>query len=444
MNQIEKKLDNINNSIMSLIKFNYEMSEKSSNNNDEEPKIAKVNMNFNSFFSFKTCETLDNIYKSLETDKFYISQSSRIYKLFYMILKSKLFIFDLKSDTEINEAVVKKIIIIFREIFSNPHNFVIHQEVMKLLLHYLTLSDYECFNVIFHQHNHAILGDFISLINSIFTPYCDIEIEKFKFSDLLKDEKELEKKKMKSPKTIKSEIREKMLMFIHNMFNKFALFNLVSEANKQEAKKRTVIEILDKFLSIFNKQSLEDFKCENEKNRKFFIELLNKFLIKFFTFNKINLENKDQRYTDIKTFVNSYEDYFVEQSYDSIIEVRQCCISILNLILSAFNKSDYYDPFVKSYCKPENFEVLTCLRYLEDENKKINSFFKDFKNIFSILMNLYIDERITFSSLCETSFKLILEKFPIFIFDESLKARNKNQISRVEALDKIFKKYCKA
>ena len=58
-------------------------------------------------------------------------------------------------------------------------------------------------------------------------------------------------------------------------------------------------------------------------------------------------------------------------------------------------------------------------------------------------MNLYIDERITFSSYCDNSFKLILEKFPIFTFDELLKARNKNQISRIEALDKIFKKYCK-
>jgi len=398
---------------------------------------------FESYFSYKTSETLDQISYQLELDKYFISQNSKNYKLFYMILKSKIFLYDIRKNNEINNSVVKKIINLFNVIFKNSHNFNIHQDACKLLIHYLNLSDYECFNVILNKSNHEILDSFIELIKTIFLPYSDIEIEKFKFADLLKDEKELEKKKLKSPKTIKSEIREKIIFFIHNMFNNFSQFNLILEENKNIDNKNNISIILDKFLNLFEKTILKEFKCENEKNRKGYIELLNKFLIKFFTFNKINLDKIDDKYDNIKRFVNNFEEYFSELTYDSITEVRQNCITILNLILSAFNKSEYYEPFIKSFCKPENFEVLNCLRYLEDENKKINSYFKDFKTIFSVLMNLYIDEKITFSSYCENSFKLILEKFPIFTFDELLKARNKNQISRVEALDRIFKKYCK-
>ena len=81
--------------------------------------------------------------------------------------------------------------------------------------------------------------------------------------------------------------------------------------------------------------------------------------------------------------------------------------------------------------------------YIKDENKKINSFFNVFKKFFGIKMNIYINERITFSTQCESAFKNILEKFPIFTFDELMKAWNKNKIARLEALDKIFKKYCK-
>jgi hypothetical protein len=406
--------------------------------NESENEIT-----FNSYFSYKTSHALDQIISQLEEDKYFISQNSKNYKLFYMILKSKLFIFDLKKNNELNKTVVKKILLIFTSILKNSHNFTIHQDVIKLLIHYFTLSDYECFKVILDAKNPDALEAFINIVYTVFMPYAEIEIEKFKFADLLKDDKELEKKKLKSPKTIKSEIREKILLFIQTMFNKFSQFNLVLEENKKEESKKDITFILDKFLKLFDKTTFDEFKIEHEKNRKLYIEIMNKFLIKFFTFNKINLDKNDQKYEEIKTFVNNFEEYFAEESYDSVTEVRQCCLTILNMILAAFKKSGYYDSFIKSFCMPENFEVLNCLRYLEDEHKKINSYFKDFKSIFSVVMNLYIDERLTFSSYCETSFKLILEKFPIYTFDELLKARNKNQISRVEALDKIFKKYCK-
>ncbi len=434
----------------------YKIETKSSNttniNNNKTTELA-----FNSYFSYKTSETLDIIITQLQEDKCFITQNSKNYKLFYMILKSKLFIFDEQlnkkssSNEQNDKIVIKKILEIFNLIFENSHNFNIHQDLVKLLIHYFTLSDFKCFSVILDAKNPDALEAFVSVIYTVFKPYSnEIEIEKFKFADLLKDEMELAKKKIKSPKTIKSEIREKLLLFVNTMLNKFPQFNLVLEENKNEESNKNISFILDKFLlRIFDKNILQEFRCEHEKNRKIYIEIMNKFLIKFFTFNKINLElgsysdKSVEKYEEIKTFVNNFEEYFAEEAYDSVTEVRQSCITILNLVLAAFKKSDYYEPFIKSFCKPESFEVLSCLRYLEDEHKKINSYFKDFKRIFSVIMNLYIDERLTFSSYCETSFKLILEKFPIFTFDELIKARNKNQISRVEALDRIFKKYCK-
>ena len=347
-----------------------------------------------------------------------------------MILKSKLFILDNQRDYVLKKLLLDDILFIFTQIFKNSQNFTVHQDVTKLMIYYFSLSDYDCFKIILTENNDS-LDKFINLILNIISAYSDVEIEKFKYADLLKDEKELEKKKLKSPKTIKSEIREKMILFIKNMFNKFYVFNLVSEENKLEKNRNKMKFILDKLLRIFDKNMLEEFKCENEKNRKLYIELLYQFLIKLFTQNKIKLNEKDSNYENIKYFVNNFEEYFIEQTYDSVTEVRQICVSIINLILAAFEKSEYYEPFIKSFSKPENFEVISCLRYLDEELKSINSYFSDFKKIFGIIMNLYIDERLTFSILCENSLKLILEKFPIFCFDEMLKARNKNQISRI-------------
>ncbi len=354
LNQIEKKLESINNSIISLMKFSKEK-------NFDQTQIREFS--FNSYFSYKTSDTLDEIISQLEKEKCFISQNSKNYKLFYMILKSKLFVFDIKKNNELNKQVVKKILSIFSLIFKNSHNFIIHQDVVKLLIHYFTLSDYECFNVILDEKNPDALDCFIELIYIIFLPYTEIEIEKFKFSDLLKDQKELDKKKLKSPKTIKSEIREKLILFIQSIFNKFSQFNLMLEENKKEENKKHISVILDKFLKLFDKASLDEFKSENEKNRKIYIELLNKFLIKFFSFNKISLDKNDVKYESIKIFVNYFEDYFAEQTYDSVTEVRQCCVTILNLILAAFNKSEYYDPFIKSFANPGEFEVLKFLRY---------------------------------------------------------------------------------
>ena len=41
---------------------------------------------------------------------------------------------------------------------------------------------------------------------------------KFKFADLLKDQKELDKKKAKNPKTLKTEIRRNLLTYLKKLF----------------------------------------------------------------------------------------------------------------------------------------------------------------------------------------------------------------------------------
>ncbi len=456
---IERKLKNIDNSIISLLKYQ--------NKKDKKEDELELELSFNSFFSFRLADILDGINKNLNEEKFYISQNSKDYKLFYMILKSKLFIMNLKKDDHFYKIVVEKILQIFYGFFKNSQNFNVHQEIMKLFIHYLSLNNNECFDIIFYSDE--ILKSFISIIYIILSPYADVEIDKFKFTDILKDQKELDKKKMKSPRTILTEIREKIMLFLINIFNNFKEFNLVSEENKKEENKINIKIILNHFLTLFDNNTFNEFVHEHEKNRKIFMDLLTKFMLKFFTFNKITLGNKEKynnnkdkekmltdgkktkenhneensNFDKIKKFVNEFEDYFEQQTYDSVVEVRISCLTIMNIILNCFNKSEYYDVFVETFEKPENFEILKCLAYLDDENKKINSFFKDFKKIFGILMNLYIDERITFSSQCESAFKAILEKFPIFTFDELLKAKNKNKIARLEALDKIFKKYCK-
>ena len=93
--------------------------------------------------------------------------------------------------------------------------------------------------------------------------------------------------------------------------------------------------------------------------------------------------------------------------------------------------------------KKFNFESLKVLAYLEEENKKVDLIFKSYKSLFSIILNLYIDEKVSFGNLCEGIMKNSIEKFPIFTFNEFTKARTKNQMTRIEVLEKMFIKFLK-
>ena len=145
------------------------------------------------------------------------------------------------SNNQSNIDIIKLTFKIFSNIFNSSYNFPIHQDTIKLLSGYLnnSLIDISNNSVLLI----SLLDELVKLFVSVLKPYDNIQIEKFKFADLLKDEKELEKTKLKSPKTIKSEIREKVLIMIKNILNKNSIFYINTNINKN---------CLEKLLDLFD------------------------------------------------------------------------------------------------------------------------------------------------------------------------------------------------
>lgn len=445
ISKIEKYLHSINKNVNELLHFILK------NNPDE------YNLDSN-FFTTKVKETLSNIKIFFENNP--LTLNTRQYKIFYIFLKQiKLF---MKIDSENTEKekekekieiykyednlfILKQTLKNFSIIFSSSYNCSIHQDTMKLLTGYLNQSLIDINN----NSNLLVplLDDIVILLISIFKNYDNVEIEKFKFADLLKDEKEIEKKKLKSPKTIKSDIREKGLIFLKTMLNKNQNFS-IANCNK---------EFIKEFLVIFNSSLVNDFIHEKEHIRKLFVDIYYLFLVKYFAINKVhlnfnkNLTDQSEDFKTLKSIINIFEDYFSDGVYDSVLEVRHMSLNILTLILCAIERSEFFDPMCNLFenfkndrdHKKFNYECLKVLAYVEEENKKIEILFKNFKNMFSIIMNLFIDEKASFGNLCESLLKNAIDKFPIFCFNELTKARNKNQMSRVEILDKMFNKFLK-
>ena len=95
--------------------------------------------------------------------------------------------------------------------------------------------------------------------------------------------------------------------------------------------------------------------------------------------------------------------------------------------------------------KTENeFELLKVFAYIEEENKLINENFKEFKKHFSTIIEFLLDKGASFKSVCEESFRIVLEKFPIYVFNDFLKSKNKNQLNRVKIIDTLLAKFLKA
>jgi hypothetical protein len=390
-------------------------------NHNQENKLS-------SYFALKTHEILDDIKKTLKS-KVYVNINSKEYKIIFIFLKSKLFIS--YDNIDLNKLLLN----IFSLIFSESQNFAVHPNTIKILINYLT-NEKVTTNLITND----LMFDFINLCYAVFKPYSDIDIEKFKFVDLLKDEKELEKKKQASPKTIKSEIREKMLSFIKLIFNtKSTVSSILNDKENSEQNNM----VLTQFMNIFNKELMDQFVHENDKNRRSYMEILYQYLTKYFTLNKVNFTSSSVN-QNIKELFHNLEDYIKEELYDPDVEIRQLSISLFNLLMSSFPKSEFFDPLCELFEQiDKNVNFLQAMKYLEDDNKKVEIYFKDFKDFFSTIINLYIDEKITFGTLCENAMRLILERFPIYTLNELIKARNKNQLNRVEVLDKIFKKHLK-
>jgi hypothetical protein len=435
ISKIEKYLNSINKNINELLHY--------INKTDVENSV--------SFFTSKVKETLLNIKSFVENNP--LTLNTRQYKIFYIFLKQiKLFMKidqDNKDKIELhkyseNVEILKQTLKIFSKIFGSSYNFPIHQDTMKLLTGYLNQSLIDV-----NKNSHILvplLDEMVLLLISIFKNYDNVEIDKFKFADLLKDEKEIEKKKLKSPKTIKSDIREKGLIILKTMLNKNQIFSVTS--NK---------EFINNFIIIFNSSLVNDFIHEKEPVRKLFVEIYYLFLVKYFAINKVhlnfskNFSDQTEEFKTLKSIINIFEDYFADGVYDSVLEVRQMSLNILTLILCVIERSEFYEPMCSLFesfktdrdHKKFNYECLKVLAYVEEENKKIETLFKNFKNIFSIVINLFIDEKVSFGNLCEGLMKNAIDKFPIFCFNELTKARNKNQMSRVEVLDRMFNKFLK-
>ena len=211
------------------------------------------------------------------------------------------------------------------------------------------------------------------------------------------------------------------------MFENNKYFDINNKENKNN---------INIFLFIFNKiEILNIFIEEAESLRLYFIEIYYKYLIKLFVLNKDEKEF-------IKKITKNFEKFFLDEVYDNNIEIRKINFNILNIILNQIKISNYYNS-MKSIFNNEtnlNIEAIKALNYIDDEKKIVNEYFDKFSDIIKSIINAYLNEKMSFSSVCNNSMKLIIERFPIFVFNELTKAQKKEQISRIEFFSEQLRK----
>ena len=397
------------------------------NNLNDNMKVI-MNDNEYNFFNMHSIDILKEIDKYLV--KNYISMQHRYFKIIYLFLKLKdLFFKNIDMSTPSNEESLKNLVTIlfslFNKIYINDENFNVHSTALNLMISFLNSLD--------DKFNYICIKEYKELLLSILKPYTTIDTEefKFKFIDLLKEQKELDKKKMKNPKTLKTELRRNLLLYIKNLFNKSEQFKLKGNNNKEN---------INTFLCIFNDNAiLQYFIEDSEPIRLLFINTFYLYLVKYFVINEkseVNLPNM----TEV------YEKYFLEMVYDNNIEIRKMSFTILNIILGQIPKSQFYDP-MKNVFKNQTselaqfqMEAMKAMSYIETEKKEVEKYFHKFKDILTSIINEYLNEKVAFASVCGNSMKLIIERFPIYIFGELVKAQKKNQLSRIEFFDTQLRK----
>ena len=396
---------------------------------NENMKIIMGNQDYN-FFTLHSIDVLKEIDNYLNDN--YISMQNRYYKILYLFLKSKdLFFKNIDMNSSSNNESLKNLITLlfslFNKIYTKDENFNVHSNALNLLISFLNLID--------DKFNYISMDNYKDLLLSILKPYTTINSEefKFKFVDLLKDQKELDKKKMKNPKTLKTELRRNLMLYIKNLFNKSEQFKLKSNVNKEN---------INKFLFIFNDSAiLQYFIEESEQIRLLFINIYYLYLVKYFVIN-----NDEKEKIDIFKITEIYEKYFLEMVYDNNVEIRKMCFTILNVILGQIPKSQFYEP-MKNLFKNQSSEVqqfqmeaMKAMAYIDSEKKELEKYFKNFKDILSSIINEILNEKMIFGSVCNNSMKLIIERFPIYIFNELVKAQKKGQLSRIEFFNSQLKK----
>ena len=261
---------------------------------NENMKIIMGNQDYN-FFTLHSIDVLKEIDNYLNDN--YISMQNRYYKILYLFLKSKdLFFKNIDMNSSSNNESLKNLITLlfslFNKIYTKDENFNVHSNALNLLISFLNLID--------DKFNYISMDNYKDLLLSILKPYTTINSEefKFKFVDLLKDQKELDKKKMKNPKTLKTELRRNLMLYIKNLFNKSEQFKLKSNVNKEN---------INKFLFIFNDSAiLQYFIEESEQIRLLFINIYYLYLVKYFVIN-----NDEKEKIDIFKITEIYEKYFL-------------------------------------------------------------------------------------------------------------------------------------
>ena len=394
-------------------------------------KDMKIIFNDNdyNFFTMHSIDVLKEIDNYLTTN--YISMQNKYYKILYLFLNLKdLFFKNININSSSKEEALQNLIpllfALFNKIYDKDENFNVHSNALNLLISFLNSID--------DKFNYVKMDAYKNLLLNILKPYTTINSEEFqfKFVDLLKEQKELDKKKMKNPKTLKTELRKNVLLYIKNMFNKSEQFKLKGNINKEN---------INTFLCIFNDyEILKYFIQESEQIRLLFINIYYLYLVKYFV---INTENGK---VDLLNITEIYEKYFLEMVYDNNVEIRKMCFTLLNVVLSQIPKSQFYEP-MRNVFKDQSkemqqfqMEALKAMAYIDSEKKELEKYFKNFKDVLSSIINEILNEKVIFGSVCNNSMKLIIERFPIYIFNELVKAQKKGQLSRIEFFDSQLKK----
>jgi hypothetical protein len=394
-------------------------------------KNMKIIFNDNdyNFFTMHSIDVLKEIDNYLTTN--YISMQNKYYKILYIFLNLKdLFFKNIDINSSSKEEALQNLIpllfALFNKIYDKDENFNVHSNALNLLISFLNSID--------DKFNYVKMDAYQNLLLNILKPYTTINSEEFqfKFVDLLKEQKELDKKKMKNPKTLKTELRKNVLLYIKNMFNKSEQFKLKGNINKEN---------INTFLCIFNDyEILKYFIQESEQIRLLFINIYYLYLVKYFV---INTENGK---VDLLNITEIYEKYFLEMVYDNNVEIRKMCFTLLNVVLSQIPKSQFYEP-MRNVFKDQSkemqqfqMEALKAMAYIDSEKKELEKYFKNFKDVLSSIINEILNEKVIFGSVCNNSMKLIIERFPIYIFNELVKAQKKGQLSRIEFFDSQLKK----
>ena len=292
---------------------------------------------------------------------------NRYYKILYLFLKSKdLFFKNIDINTSSNNEELRNLISLlfslFNKIYAKDENFNVHSNALNLLISFLNLID--------DKFNYVTMDIYKELLLNILKPYTTINSDefKFKFVDLLKEQKELDKKKMKNPKTLKTELRRTLMLYSKNLFNKSEQFKLKGNINKEN---------INIFLFIFNDYTiLKYFIEESEQIRLLFINIYYLYLVKYFVIN-----NDEKEKIDLLKIIEIYEKYFLEMVYDNNVEIRKMSFTILNVVLGQIPKSQFYEPmknlFKNQSSEMQQFqmEAMKAMAYIDSEKKRIGKIF---------------------------------------------------------------------